>query len=98
MMTSYKSKFNKLFDTVCTVLCPWCAVCGFVLGSWKYQSWVILVFITRSSFWQTNVNSSQTLTLNQERNNNTFAMMTMKMSNSNTVINKGLDSNIIKKL
>lgn len=30
---SYKSKFNKLFYTVCTVLCPWCAVCGWMLGS-----------------------------------------------------------------
>lgn len=35
MMTSYKSKFNKLFYTICTVLCPWCEVCELVSGRWN---------------------------------------------------------------
>lgn len=34
MMTSYKSKFNKLFYTLCTVWCAWCAVCGLV---WDFR-------------------------------------------------------------
>lgn len=38
---SYKSKFNKLFYTICTVLCPSCAVCGWMLGSC-----FILIFIS----------------------------------------------------
>lgn len=41
MMTSYKSKFNKLFYTVCTVVCPWCVVTVCVSHSGVYQLIII---------------------------------------------------------